>query len=113
METELLKQCRDKYNLLIKTIHDFDNDLSLETKVRQLFKLVNGIVYFKSKTATYVAYDGRVEDYTIGGSVSKNYMIPDLNRLAEDLTMGFYKANGGKQKSYIPQFISELKALDG
>lgn len=112
MENELLLASKTQYNTFIRDINKFDDTLDLEAKVRHLFKRAEGQVYFKSKSPTYVLFDGRVKDYTIGGAVSKNYECADLKRLAEDLTMAYYRNNGGKQQ-YIPHFISTIKALNG
>ena len=63
--------------------------------VEDAFKFVGGKVSTSDHTPTYFRYDGSVKSYTIGGSISLKYTAGDFNRLAEDLTMAYFKTNGG------------------
>lgn len=91
------------------SFYNSNNDNDMEMMVKMLFTLLRGIVYITSRSDKYVSYDGKVEEYTICGSVSKEYVDADFNRLIEDLTMAFYKNNGGQLYTYTPNLITEIK----
>lgn len=107
-ELTIRTECAKLYNRLIKFYNDH-YDYDMITMVKELFKQANGTAYIKEHSPRYVAYDGRVDTYTIGGSIGENYKDADFTRLIEDLTMAYYRNNGG-QVSYTPNVINIIKS---
>lgn len=108
-EQKILEQCKETYKLLRTTLQQFDEKLDIQAKIKQLFQKVNSQVYIKQSSPNYATYDGKVDDYTIAGSISENYLNADFNRLIEDLTMAIYRNNGGNTITYTPDLIKQIK----
>ena len=112
MEDKLIQECKEIYNQLYKTLNGYEENqdkILLSDYIKSLFHIVNGKVHIKTHSETYTTYEGKVENYTIGGSISKNYLIADLKRLIEDLTMAYYRNHGGQEINYIPDLIKMLQ----
>ncbi len=85
------------YTDLFHTITDGMN-ADVENNIRDAFKKVGGSVRFTTIRDNYLAFDGwvnRAKGYSCGGSVTLNYLEGDARRLAEDLTMGYFKTTEG------------------
>lgn len=90
---------QEYYNLysdLFHTITDGAN-ADIPNNIKQAFKMVNGKArYVRAESPTYIKFDGVVGyDYTVGGAVRLDSLQGDARRLAEDLTMAYFKTNGG------------------
>jgi hypothetical protein len=108
-ETKLLQECKELYESL-NAIIDRNDSMSAKDLVKELFNVQQGgKVYFGQCTPTYCQYNGSVQDYTIGGSISLQYRYADFMRLAEDLTMAYYRNNNGKNINYTPNLIKLIK----
>lgn len=116
--SDIEKKCRDKFkelkHILLDGVEKTDNceDSMALQRVNNAFKAVDGKSDASQDSPTYVRYDGRVGDYTVGGSISgKGYILGDLNRLAEDLTMAYNVMLGG-DREYIPNFIKKITNIN-
>lgn len=87
------------YNLyvnLFRTITDGMN-ADLKNNIKKAFELVGGKCGIEYASDRYIKFDGRVyPDYTVGGSISLEYLEGDARRLAEDLTMASFRTTEGK-----------------
>lgn len=109
-EQQLMKKCSEIYDELVK-LEMCKTDIGLEETVKKMFSYLGGKVYILEKSPRYLRYDGHVDQYTIGGSISIDYLDGDYRRLTEDLTKAYYTNNGGK----IPNttvFIRKLLEKD-
>lgn len=111
---EIEQECKNKFeelqHILLDDVNANDNcdDAMVLQRVNNAFKAVGGRSGASQDSPTYVRFDGRVGDYTVGGSISgKGYILGDLNRLAEDLTMAYNVKLGG-QRGYTPAFIKKI-----
>ena len=107
---KLFNDTKSMYEKLKKNLLGvkFENATDLADGIKKAFELAGGKGYVSVESTTYVKYRGEVKGYTIGGSVSLKSMTKgDLNTLAEDLTVGYYKAHGG-QSHYTPDLIKFL-----
>ena len=114
-------ECKDVFNQL-KEILESDNENIEEIKnnINKAYKLVNGNCRIRvSSTGRTITIDGSVKGsfavdrktgntYTLYNSISLEYFFGDVNRLAEDLTMAYYKTNGGTRFNYTPKFIKYI-----
>ena len=99
-------KCRDKFNEL-ETILLSGQNADVENNIKKAFKAVNGKVWFKEKSPTYLSFDGKVGNYTLTNSVSMHDLRADLIRLAEDLIMAYNVLLGG-EREYTPNFIKRI-----
>lgn len=108
---EIYGLLRSTYNTQKESVEQ--GEITIENLIKILFHTVDGKVYMmnKSEKSGYYGYDGIVDKYTIGGSVKKDYMDGDFNRLIEDLTMACYKNSGGKEITYTPKLIDTIRKL--
>lgn len=87
------------YNLytdLFHTITDGAN-ADIPNNIKAAFNLVDGRAFYaRAESPTYIKFDGMVgSDYTVGGSLSLNRLQGDARRLAEDLTMAYFRTTEG------------------
>lgn len=83
------------YSKLFRTITDGMN-ADLRNNIKAAFKLVNGRCGIDYYSDRYIKFDGVVGDsYTVGGSISLEYLQGDARRLAEDLAMAYFKTTEG------------------
>ena len=83
------------YSDLFHTITDGMN-ADLPNNIKEAFKKVGGRCRIDYVSPTYVKFDGSVNgSYTVGGSISTEYLDGDSRRLAEDLTMASFRTNEG------------------
>ena len=81
---------------LFRTITDGMN-ADLKNNIKKAFELVGGKCGIEYASDRYIKFDGRVyPDYTVGGSISLEYLEGDAKRLAEDLTMASFRTTEGK-----------------
>ena len=86
------------YSDLFHTITDGMN-ADLSNNIKEAFKKVGGSCRITSLRDDYIAFDGwvnRAAGYSCGGSIKSDYLENDARRLAEDLTMGYFKTTEGK-----------------
>lgn len=98
------KKYYDLYVDLFRTITDGMN-ADLPNNIKEAFKKVGGNCRITSLRDDYVAFDGWVNraagtinnnsTYSCGGSIKLDYLENDARRLAEDLTMGYFKTTEG------------------
>lgn len=89
------KKYYDLYVDLFRTITDGMN-ADLPNNIKEAFKLVGGACRIEYASPTYIKFDGSVgRTYTVGGSISLDYLQGDARRLAEDLAMGYFKTTEG------------------
>jgi len=88
------------YTDLFHTITDGAN-ADIPNNIRQAFSMVNGKArYVRAESPTYIKFDGVVDsNYTVGGVVRLDSLQGDARRLAEDLTMAYFRTNGGADVS--------------
>ena len=108
---EIYEELLDFYDINCNYLPEKQEFFDMETLVRALFHHLNGKVYIKQSNERYCAYEGSVNDYTIGGSISKEYKDGDFHRLIEDLTMAYYKMIGGRDFTHTPSLIEEIKCI--
>ena len=84
------------YSTIFRTIMDGAN-ADIPNNIKEAFKLVGGRAFYaRAESSTYIKFDGMVgSDYTVGGSISMNYLQGDVRRLAEDLTMAYFRTTEG------------------
>ena len=80
---------------IFRTITDGSN-ADLANNIKAAFKLVGGKCRIDYMSDRYIKFDGHIgSDYTVGGSISLEYLQGDARRLAEDLTMGYFRTTEG------------------
>ena len=83
------------YSDLFHTITDGMN-ADLPNNIKEAFNLVGGRCRIDYCSDRYIKFDGVVGDgYTVGGSISLEYLQGDARRLAEDLAMAYFKTTEG------------------
>jgi hypothetical protein len=84
------------YSDLFHTITDGSN-ADIPNNIKEAFRLVNGRAFYaRAESPTYIKFDGMVgSDYTVGGAITMNYLQGDARRLAEDLTMAYFRSTEG------------------
>lgn len=84
------------YTDLFHTITDGAN-ADIPNNIKEAFKLAGGRAFYaRAESPTYIKFDGMVgSDYTIGGNLSLNSLQGDARRLAEDLTMAYFRTTEG------------------
>lgn len=92
----LLSSCKEKYRRLIDIADSAGDFSSIKEVITAMFNEVGGKVYFEEVSRRYVSFSGSVKGHSLWNSVSLEYEQADLHRLAEDLTMAFYRTNGGQ-----------------
>ena len=98
-DDDLLNTCKEKHQELCDIIEDFlfENDYGkIKEVIKKLYSAVGGRVWFQSMGSHSISFEGDVHGYSLWNSVSMRYIKGDLHRLAEDLTMAFYRTNGGQ-----------------
>ena len=95
-DDDLLNTCKEKYRSLIDIADSASDFSSIKEAITKMFDEVGGKVMFEESSRRYVSFSGDVKGHTLWNSVSLDYQQGDLHRLAEDLTMAFYRTNGGK-----------------
>ena len=86
------------YNLYVDLFHTITDgaNADIPNNIKAAFNLVGGKCYAKAESATYIRFDGRVgADYTVGGRISLRSLEGDARRLAEDLTMAYFRTTEG------------------
>lgn len=93
------KKYYDLYVNLFRTITDGMN-ADLKNNIKKAFELVGGKCGIDYASDRYIKFDGIVyPDYTVGGSISLEYLEGDARRLAEDLTMASFRTTEGRDVS--------------
>lgn len=90
---------RKYYELYSNLFHIITDGMNADLKnnIKEAFKLVGGRASVQVLSDNYIKYDGSVgSDYTIGGSIMLGHLEYDARRLAEDLTMAYFKTTEGK-----------------
>lgn len=84
------------YSDLFHTITDGAN-ADIPNNIKEAFRLVGGKAYYsRAESPTYIRFDGVVgSDYTVGGAIKMEYLQGDARRLAEDLTMAYFRTTEG------------------
>jgi hypothetical protein len=90
-----------KYSLIYQSINNlYDDVFGHYTPEMGLHSIAaNGVIESEGKL------------YTLYSSISFEHPKADLIRMAEDLTMGFYKTRGGTEYKKTPDFIEHLKEI--
>lgn len=109
-EASLLAECKKLYKQLCDELLEGAN-ADMQTNIYKAFKKVGGQADV-SATPTSIRYSGKIDWYTISGTISLAYITADAHRLAEDLTMAYYKTHGGEQYVNTPTFIKHLTEED-
>ena len=105
------------YRLYVDLFHTITDGMNadLPNNVKEAFKLVGGSCRIEYVSPTYVKFDGSVaHTYTVGGSISTQYLDGDSRRLAEDLTMASFRTTEGKDVQcntyeFVDWFLGEYK----
>ena len=96
-DDDLLSSCKEKYRRLIDIADSASDFSSIKEVITEMFNEVGGKVHFEEVSNRYASFSGGVNGYSLWNSVSLKYQDGDLHRLAEDLTMAFYRTNGGQR----------------
>jgi len=111
-EFELYRECKNIYDNLRSLAYNGYYEFNYEdviNRVKEMFNSIDGTVAARN-SVDCVNYNGRVESYTIGGSIYKTDGDKCFNRLIEDLTMAYYRNNGGKApNTYV--FLHKLRDM--
>ena len=102
------------YSDLFHTITDGSN-ADIPNNIKKAFKMVNGKTYYsKAESDNYIKFDGIVdESYTVGGSIMLSYLEGDSRRLAEDLTMAYFRTTEGADvRCNLYQFMDWVRGKD-
>lgn len=120
-ERSLIADCKKIYEQL-EDIYYGASDIGYTNAVKEMFKLVGGNVTVKANRTSsdkeYMSYNGAVNKpfvmdgreekrYTIGGSILDNSR-GDWYRLIEDLSLAYYRTNGGINCGNVWQFKDAL-----
>lgn len=105
LDIELDESLKEGYNNITKELSSIYNNaletllsganLDVKDNISKAFSDIGGTVSVRARTNSYIEYSGKLGDYRIAGSVSMNNLKGDLNRLAEDLTMAYYRVKLG------------------
>ena len=99
----------DKLKIVPGRDKDYQKVDAVVELVKKAYKEVGGQVYPNVQSMTYVVFDGKVKSYTLYNSVSlKSYTAGDMNRIAEDLTMAYFRTHGGNCNNTM-DLISYIK----
>lgn len=87
------------YKLYVDLFHIITDgaNADIPNNIKEAFKLVGGRAFYaRAESPTYIKFDGMVgSDYTVGGNLSLNSLQGDARRLAEDLTMAYFRTTEG------------------
>ena len=72
------------------------NDENIQQMIKDLCAKVNAKVSFHDIRPHYMRIEWNIGSYTGGQSVMMSMLRSDIFRLVEDLTMAFYRTNGGE-----------------
>lgn len=95
-DADLLSSCKEKYRRLIDIADSAGDFSSIKEVITAMYDEVGGKVRFEEVSRRYASFSGSVKGHSLWNSVSLEYEQADLHRLAEDLTMAFYRTNGGQ-----------------
>ena len=112
-DLSITKELDAVYNDVLDTLYEGSN-ADLVDNIKKVFTLVGGNVNVQAKSDDYIEYQGSIshdgqKDYRISGSVLRNTLKGDLNRLAEDLTMAYYRTKLGGQLYNTPELMKKIK----
>lgn len=108
-ETKLFEDCKDVYKQL-SDISWAKVDIGYKETVKKMFDFLDGKVHIHSSADT-IQYEGSVEQYTLGGYIYQSDIEYGFQRLVEDLTMAYYRNNGGEVANNTYEFLDYLRNI--
>ena len=112
-DLSITKELDTVYNNILDTLYEGSN-ADLVDNIKKVFTLVGGNVNVRAESDDYIKYQGYIshgeqKDYRISGSVLRSTLKGDLNRLAEDLTMAYYRTKLGGKLYNTPELMKKIK----
>ena len=108
-ETKLYQDCKDFYKNLKIIVTTYLSQPNRDI-VRKLFSAVDGKVTISERNRS-LYYDGSVNEYTISGYIYDKDLDSCYIRLIEDLTMAYYRTNGGIEANNTYEFLDKLNTI--
>ncbi len=108
-ENRLMLDCRDVYGLLVK-ISENKNDIGTEEAIQEMFKIVDARCHIDHTSSGTLIVDC-ADEYDFRNYLYANDMANSFKQLVEDLSMMYYRKNGGKLCRNSADFITAIKEV--